>query len=63
MKDEVKIRVLEEKVKAILPGLKTLTAKYELITDVGYRQGAGHKLVTEDAAKDLEIELRNQINA
>jgi hypothetical protein len=38
----------------ILPHLDTLSAKSQLITDVGYREGAGHKLVPEANAKEFE---------
>lgn len=41
-------------VAEVLPELSTLSAKWELITDVGYREGAGHKLVSEQVADDLE---------
>lgn len=50
-----------QSVTEILPKLKSLTAKYELITDVGYREGAGHKLVSETDAKTLEESLRADI--
>lgn len=50
-------------VQDILPNLTTLSSKYELITDVGYRKGAGHKLVTEEAASALEKSLRGEIRA
>jgi hypothetical protein len=34
---------VEEAVQRILPELTTLSAKLDLITDVGHREGAGHQ--------------------
>jgi len=53
----------ENAVRTILPELTTLSAKAKLITMVGYREGAGHKLVSEDAADKLEREWREQVRA
>jgi hypothetical protein len=52
-----------EAVRAILPHLTTLSAKFELITDVGYREGAGHKLVSEEDAEKLERQWREEVRA
>jgi len=53
---------IEAAVREILPQVATLSSKLELITDVGYREGAGHKLVSEAAAskfkKDWRVEVR-----
>lgn len=54
---------LETTVDAILPDLTSLRAKFELITDVGYRENAGHKLVSEAAAKRLERQWRDEVRA
>lgn len=48
-------------VKEILPKLDQLSQKLQLITIVGYRENAGHKLVTEEQAKELEQEWRDQL--
>jgi predicted KAP-like P-loop ATPase len=53
----------EATVRTILPELTTLSAKAQLITMVGYREGAGHKLVSEAAADELEREWRQQVRA
>jgi hypothetical protein len=52
-----------EAVRQILPHLNTLSAKFELITDVGYREGAGHKLVSEADAKEFERQWRDEVRA
>lgn len=41
-------------VDEIIPQLKTLYAKDQIITIIGYRENAGHKLVSEAAAKQFE---------
>jgi hypothetical protein len=51
-------QVVETAIHKILPQVPSLSSKLELITDVGYREGAGHKLVSEAAAKALEKEWR-----
>jgi len=53
----------EKTVRRILPGLNSLSAKLELISDVGHREGRGHKLVSEEAAKELEREWRAEVRA
>ncbi len=53
--------VAETAVRVILPKLRSLSAKLELISDVGYRDGRGHKLISENAAKDLECEWRAEV--
>jgi hypothetical protein len=52
-----------EAVAQILPELTTLSSKWEVITDVGYRENAGHKLVSEQAAKGFEREWRAELRA
>lgn len=54
---------VEAAAKEILPELATLSAKWELITDVGYRENAGHKLVSEQAAQAFEAEWRAEVRA
>jgi hypothetical protein len=54
---------VEAAVSAILPRVSSLSSKLEAITDVGYREGAGHKLVTEPAAARFEAEWREEVRA
>lgn len=55
--------IIERTVREILPQVVTLSSKLELITMVGYREGAGHKLVSEDAASKLEKDWRVEVCA
>jgi hypothetical protein len=50
-------------VRQILPELETLSAKSEVVIDIGYREGAGHKFVSEDAAKEFERAWRGEVRA
>ena len=52
---------VEAAMKQILPEVTILSAKWELISQVGYREGAGHKLVSEDAAAAFEAEWRAEV--
>lgn len=52
---------IERAVREILPHVSTLSSRLELVTDVGYREDAGHKLVSEEAAQDLERAWRDQV--
>jgi KAP-like P-loop domain-containing protein len=54
---------VEDAVRRILPELKSLSAKFELISDVGYREGAGHKLVSEMAAAEFEKAWRAEVRS
>jgi len=54
---------VESAVRAILPELTSLSAKLGLITDVGYRQGAGQKLVSEATAAEFEKSWRSEVQA
>ncbi|WP_260869549.1 KAP family NTPase [Paenibacillus sp. Y412MC10] len=45
--------LVESAVKTILPEVKSLSSKLELINQIGYREGIGHKLVSEVAAKEI----------
>lgn len=54
---------IEAAVQEILPQVLPLSSKQELITDVGYREGAGHKLVSEAAAKAFETEWRAAVRS
>ncbi|WP_295945923.1 P-loop NTPase fold protein [uncultured Xanthomonas sp.] len=53
--------VAENAVRTVLPKLRSLSAKLELVSDVGYREGRGHKLISEGAAKDIEREWRAEV--
>ena len=48
-------------VQHILPELTTLSSKFVLITLVGHREGAGHRLVTEEADKALLRSWRDEV--
>ncbi|WP_158441126.1 KAP family P-loop NTPase fold protein [Kribbella steppae] len=47
----------------ILVEVTSLSSRLELITLVGHREGAGHKLVSEVDARSLENTLRSQIES
>ncbi len=44
-----------------LPLLHSLSAKLSLITYVGHREGAGHKLIDESESRSLEAEWREDV--
>lgn len=46
---------IESSVKSILIEVDTLSAKFDLIGLVGYTEGLGQKLISEEAAKQLEL--------
>lgn len=48
------VNVVEAAVSQIMPKVKYLSLRLQLIDCVGYREGAGHKLVSETAATELE---------
>jgi hypothetical protein len=52
---------VEAAVDVILPQLTTLSSKMSLIHQVGYREGAGHKLVSETAATRFEKAWRGEV--
>jgi predicted KAP-like P-loop ATPase len=54
---------VEAAVRQILPELKSLSVKFELIGQVGHREGWGHKLVSEMAAADFEKAWRSEVRA
>lgn len=60
LKEQVPIA---EAVGQILLELRSLSVKQELILKVGYRKGAGHKLVSEEAARRFETAWRNEVRA
>jgi energy-coupling factor transporter ATP-binding protein EcfA2 len=52
---------VEIAVKEILPQVQSLYSKEKLISIVGYRENAGHKLVSETVAKTFEAEWRAEV--
>lgn len=54
---------VEQAVSQILPYLNNLSAKLQLIGDVGHHESRGAKLVSEQTAKNFELEWRNQVRA
>ena len=54
---------IEAAVRAILPQVTTLSAKEELITIVGYRENAGHRLISESAASKFEQDWRGEVRS
>ena len=54
---------VETAVREILPELTTLSAKFALLTIVGYREHAGHKLVSEPVASQLEQDWRAEVRS
>jgi hypothetical protein len=57
----------EASIQAALPDMlsqvNTLSSKLTLITIVGHRENAGHKLVTDEFAKQLEKQWRAEVRA
>jgi hypothetical protein len=54
---------VEAAVAEIVPKVTTLSSKLELVTLVGYQEGAGHKLVSEETAQRLERALDSEIRS
>jgi ABC-type transporter Mla maintaining outer membrane lipid asymmetry ATPase subunit MlaF len=52
---------IEAAVTAILPKVETLSSQLELISDIGYMEGSGHKLVPEEVAKHFERKWRDDV--
>lgn len=57
--DDVERR--EAAVREILSQLESYSTREDFIRSVGYRQGAGHKLVSEEVAADIEAEFARQV--
>jgi hypothetical protein len=54
---------IESAVKEILPEVTTLSSKLALITQVGHREGAGHRLISEEADKELLKSWRGEVRS
>ena len=54
---------IETAVRSILPQLTKLSAKRKLVTMVGYHENAGHKLVSQSAARQLEKDWRGEVRS
>lgn len=54
---------IEQAVKEVVPQLATLSAKREIIFQVGHHKGTGHKMISADAAKRLEAAWREEVRA
>lgn len=54
---------IESSVKSILPEVTTLSAKFDLISMVGHIAGQGHKLISEETAKQLELGWAHEVKA
>ena len=54
---------IEAAADEILPQLNSLSAKLQLISQIGYREGAGHKLVSEAAATKFERTWRDEVRS
>jgi hypothetical protein len=54
---------VEDAARQILPELESLSSKLELVTDIGHREDAGHRLVSESAAADFEKAWRDEVRS
>lgn len=54
---------VEHAAREILPALRSLSAKLDVVSNLGHREGRGHKLVDEDVAADLEREWRREVRS
>ena len=54
---------VEAAVREILPQLKSLSSKQELIRLIGHEEGAGHKLVSEEATADFQKSWRCEVRS
>jgi hypothetical protein len=54
---------VEDAVQQALPRISTLSSKLELLTTVGFVEGAGHRLVSAEAAERLQRDLETEIRA
>jgi hypothetical protein len=52
---------VERDVRVALPKLSTFSSQLQLIVLVGYKENAGHKLISESAAEELESKLIDSV--
>ena len=52
---------VEAMVRQILPRTRLLSDRLSLLRLIGYMENAGHKLISQEAAQDLESEFREQV--
>lgn len=55
------VTAVEQTVAEVLPKLGDLSCRFELVRMVGHIEGAGHKLVSEEAAASFERDLRQSV--
>ena len=55
--------LVEAEMRQILPEVRSLSSKLSIITDVGYREGGGHQLVSKQAACNFERHWRDDVRA
>lgn len=55
--------IIEQAAREILPELHSLSSRLEVVSDVGHREGRGHKLVDEEVATDLERQWRAEVRS
>ena len=54
---------IENAVRKVLPELASLSSKLELVSIVGYQEGVGHKLATEQTASEFEKAWREEVRS
>ncbi len=54
---------VERSVRQIYPNLRSLSSKLALISIVGYQEGVGHKLVSENIASEFEMDWRDKVRS
>lgn len=54
---------VERVVREVLPKLSSFSSRFDLIHLVGYQEGAGHKLISQTSAGELETELADAVHA
>jgi hypothetical protein len=52
---------VESAVREILPELNSLSSRFHVLNIVGYREGVGHELVSEEAAVSFEKQWRAEV--
>jgi len=54
---------VEGVVREVLPRIRSLSSGLELIHLVGHEEHVGHKLVSEEVAKEMQAEMQRQVHA